>query len=160
MKNDCTFACFPNCTSHLLHQIYRDKDTVFENHRKSLIQHCERSELPLHFEWTKWSILASFWKPEACSQIVLPDRSILKRQKLVENAKIKKRHFGHFGLFSNAVQMHIVWKYEEMSLKNAKIQIFVARFQTFRMIFKPYESKQYFTFCSTFLLASKCSTFC
>ena len=27
--------------------------TVFENHRKSLIQHCERSELCLHFEWTK-----------------------------------------------------------------------------------------------------------
>ena len=24
--------------------------TVFENHRKSLIQHCERSELRLHFE--------------------------------------------------------------------------------------------------------------
>ena len=41
--------------------------TVFENHRKSLIQHCERSELRLHFEWTKvnskcqkWSILANF----------------------------------------------------------------------------------------------------
>ena len=27
--------------------------TVFENHRKSLIQHCERSELRLHFESTK-----------------------------------------------------------------------------------------------------------
>ena len=27
--------------------------TVFENHRKSLIQHCARSELRLHFEWTK-----------------------------------------------------------------------------------------------------------
>ena len=27
--------------------------TVFENHRKSLRQHCERSELCLHFEWTK-----------------------------------------------------------------------------------------------------------
>ena len=27
--------------------------TVFENHRKSLIQHCERSELFLYFEWTK-----------------------------------------------------------------------------------------------------------
>ena len=26
------------------------KFTVFENHRKSLIQHCERSELRLHFE--------------------------------------------------------------------------------------------------------------
>ena len=27
--------------------------TVFENPRKSLIQLCERSELRLHFEWTK-----------------------------------------------------------------------------------------------------------
>ena len=61
---------------------------MFENHRKSLIQHCERSELRLHFEWTKvhykcqkWSILASFWKPEACGQTVLADRSILIGQK-------------------------------------------------------------------------------
>ena len=45
----------------------RKRITVFENHRKSLIQQCERSELRLHFEWTKvhqkcqkWSILASF----------------------------------------------------------------------------------------------------
>ena len=29
------------------------QSTVFENHRKSLIHHCERSELRLHFEWTK-----------------------------------------------------------------------------------------------------------
>ena len=27
--------------------------TVFENLRKSLIHYCERSELRLHFEWTK-----------------------------------------------------------------------------------------------------------
>ena len=27
--------------------------TVFENHRKSLIQHCKRSELRLHFVWTQ-----------------------------------------------------------------------------------------------------------
>ena len=36
--------------------------------QKSRIQQCERSELQLHFEWTKvhqkWSILASLWKPE------------------------------------------------------------------------------------------------
>ena len=36
------------------------------------------------------SILASFWKPEACGQTVLPDRSILKGQKLMENAKMEK----------------------------------------------------------------------
>ena len=50
---------------------------VFENHRKSLIQHCERVD-------KKWSILASFREPEAYSQNVLPDRSILKGQKLVD----------------------------------------------------------------------------
>ena len=30
-----------------------ENSTVFENRRKSLIQHCERSEIHLHFEWTK-----------------------------------------------------------------------------------------------------------
>ena len=49
-----------------------------------------------NFEWTKvhlkcqkWSMLTSFWKSEACGQTVLPDRSILSGQKLVENAKIQ-----------------------------------------------------------------------
>ena len=37
--------------------------------------------------------LASFRKLEACGQTVLPDRSILIGQKLVENAKIQMRHF-------------------------------------------------------------------
>ena len=31
-----------------------------------------------------------FWKPEACGQTVLPDRSVLIGQKLVKNAKIKE----------------------------------------------------------------------
>ena len=31
-----------------------------------------------------------FWKPEACGQPLLPDRSILIGQKLMENAKIQK----------------------------------------------------------------------
>ena len=35
------------------YSIFQIQCTVFENHRKSLIQHCERSELRLHFEWTK-----------------------------------------------------------------------------------------------------------
>ena len=30
-----------------------------------------------------------FWKPKACGQTVLPDRSILIGQKLLENAKIQ-----------------------------------------------------------------------
>ena len=76
---------------------------MFENHRKSLIQHCEQSELRLHFEWTKvnlkcqkLSILASFWKSEACGQKMLPDRSVLIVQKLVENAKIQMGYSEYF----------------------------------------------------------------
>ena len=99
MCDTCEFpASLPHCI------------TVFENHRKSLIQHCERSELRLHFEWTKvnqkcqkCSILASFWKSEACGQTVLPDRSLLIGQKLAENTKIDKFKMRHFGLFSNTV---------------------------------------------------------
>ena len=37
--------------------------------------------------------LASFLKTEALRQTVLPDRSILIGQKMVENAKIQMRHF-------------------------------------------------------------------
>ena len=72
----------------------------FESHQDnffSLIQHCERRELSLHFVWTKVnkkcqksSILASFWKPEPCGQTVLPDRPFIIGQKWVENAKIPK----------------------------------------------------------------------
>ena len=45
--------------------------------------------------------LASFWNPEACGQTVLPDGSILMRQKLMENAKIEKFQIRYFGLLSN-----------------------------------------------------------
>ena len=37
----------------------------------------------------KWSILASFYKPEDCGKTVLPNRLILFSQKLIENAKSK-----------------------------------------------------------------------
>ena len=56
---------------------------MFENHRKSLTQTCERSELRLHIEWTKLHQKWQKWpirKPEACGQTVLPE-------KLVENAR-------------------------------------------------------------------------
>ena len=50
-------------------QLFSNSYTVFENHRKSLFQHCERSELRLHFEWTKvrekcqkWSNFDEFLK--------------------------------------------------------------------------------------------------
>ena len=49
--------------------------------QKSRIQHCERSELLLHFEWPKFIKNAKivFGKPESCCQTVLPDRLLLIR---------------------------------------------------------------------------------
>ena len=46
----CIIAQIPNCCAKYN---CRHRHMVFENHRKSLIQHCQRSELRLHFEWTK-----------------------------------------------------------------------------------------------------------
>ena len=40
-------------------------------------------------KFQKWSNLASFWKTEACSQTVVPDKLILNGQKLVEMPKIQ-----------------------------------------------------------------------
>ena len=46
----------------------------------------EKFEWPkVYWKCQKWSMLATFWKPEACSQTVLPDRPLLMEQKLVEN---------------------------------------------------------------------------
>ena len=59
------------------------RHTVFENHRKSLIQ----------LKMPKMVHFASFSKPEAYGQNVLPDKSVFIGQKLVENAKIQIRHF-------------------------------------------------------------------
>ena len=90
---------------------------MYENHRKSHIQHCERSELRLHFEWTlkkkmpKMLNLASFWKREACGQTVLPTRSILKWQKLAKNAKIEKFKWDFLGDFQ------IMWNKQESQKK-------------------------------------------
>ena len=97
-----------SCLVFIVIQLYRtQKNTVFENHRKSLIQHCERSELRLHFEWTKVDlkcqklcILTGFRKHKAYGHTVLPDRPLLKRTKIgrngrkCQNLKILMRHFG------------------------------------------------------------------
>ena len=68
----------------------------FDESLKSRIQHhCERSELRLHFEWTKLIKMPKmtiwrFCKLEDSCQTVLPDRSLLTGQKLSESAKIEK----------------------------------------------------------------------
>ena len=40
--------------------------------------------------------MVNFLKTEACGQTVLPDRSVLIGQKLVENAKIQKDQLRNF----------------------------------------------------------------
>ena len=66
--------------------------TVLENHRKSLIQHCERSELRLQFI--------------KMPKTVLPDRYILTEQKLAENGKINKKidSFSNFQTLSGSLE--------------------------------------------------------
>ena len=105
--------------------------TVFENPEKSLIQHCERSELRLYFEWTKVilkcqkrSILAIFWKPEACGKTVLPDRSILIGEKLLEKAKIEKLKCDIFADFQ-ALWAYVYILSGQKLMKNAKIVNFL-----------------------------------
>ena len=66
---------------------------MFENHRKNLIQHCERSAH--YFEFIKIAKKV----PEACGQTVLPDISLLIGQKnggKYQNSKIQTRHFEEF----------------------------------------------------------------
>ena len=79
------------------------KGTVFENHRKSLIQHCESEWTKVLLKCQKWSILASFWKSETCGQTVLPDTSILKGQKNDGKCQNSKTQMRHIGWFSNSV---------------------------------------------------------
>ena len=74
---------------------------MFENHSKSRILHCERSELPLHFESTKQKYIENakidpFWRVfenlklpvKQCYSV--PRQVTYIGQKLVKNAKIEK----------------------------------------------------------------------
>ena len=75
--------------------------------------------------------LTSCWKPEACSQTELPDRSILIRQKLVVNAKIQMQHFSN--LLSNRITRHVNFNWTKIggNCQNWKFQN-----ETFWVIFK------------------------
>ena len=88
--------------------------TLVKNLRKSRIQHYERSKLRFLLEWIKvdqkcqkWSILASFWKSKACGQTVLPDRSLLIWQKLVEKCqKLKNKNATFWEVFKHCVLVY------------------------------------------------------
>ena len=48
-----------------------------------------------------------FWKPEACGQIVLPERPLLIGQKLVENIKIGKFKWDILSNFQTLYSLHL-----------------------------------------------------
>ena len=88
--------CVPTVCVHLKLNCRRvQRRTAFENHRKSLIQNCVYilSGQKLLKNAKNGPIWRVFEKPEACGQTVLPDRSVLIGQILMENAKIQMRHF-------------------------------------------------------------------
>ena len=73
--------------------------------KKSRIQYFERSELRLHFEFiknAKNSQFGEFLKTWSCGQTLLPDKPILKWQKLAENAQIEKFIWDIFRQFSTS----------------------------------------------------------
>ena len=61
----------------------------------------------------------SFWKPEACGQTVLPDKSILIEQKLVKNAKIEKFKWDILSNFQTMWPMGVFNK-DDFLYRNAK----------------------------------------
>ena len=78
---------------------------LWKSQKKSLIQHCERSELRLHFEWTKVHKKCQKWLVSKVLKLAAKQcyqTSILLGQKLVENSKMQMRHFEWF---SNIVPM-------------------------------------------------------
>ena len=82
--------------------------TVFENRPKSRIQYCERSELRLHFEWTKVNKKCQKWSWILWSNSVTR-QSLLKLDK--NWCKIPKlRKMRHLSNFLNTV---IIPKYNE-----------------------------------------------
>ena len=126
----------------IIYRFKKSQSTTFPIHfirQNTFIQHCERSELRLHFEWTKvnlkcqkLSILASFWKPEACGQTVLSDRSVLKGQKLVKNAKIQKFKWDILGDFQTMCKLPLdgvqLYSYLENSINQMIIKTMLIRF--------------------------------
>ena len=72
--------------------------------------------------------MASFWKPEACGQTVLPDRSVLVRQKLVENAKIQNSNATFWVIFKQCedvsqFQSLKFWSFESKSFEEKGVKV-------------------------------------
>ena len=77
---------------------------------------------------------ANFWKPVACGQTVLPDRSLLIGQKLVENTKIEKTHVTFCCQKSVTRQVKLNRAKNDENCQNSKTKM-----RQFWVIFKHYE---------------------
>ena len=60
----------------------------------------------------------NFWKPEAFGQTVLPDRSVLKGQKVVENVKIVKFKCDILSNFQTLVLLKVVGSNYDHAMAN------------------------------------------
>ena len=83
--------------------------TVFENHRKSLIQHCE---LLLHFEWTKVIKNAKNSQFDKSKTCYLRSNSVTRqitfnRTKIGEKCQNWKIQMRHLWMFSNTVNLEV-----------------------------------------------------
>ena len=95
---------------------------MFENHRKSLSQHCEWSGQKF-IENAKNGPFWRVFKPNACDQTVLPDWSVLLGQTLVENAKIEKFKCDILGNFQTLWNLYYFW-YSSMTTASDPLLIF------------------------------------
>ena len=91
---------------------FPNKSTVFENDRECLIQHCERSELRLLFEWTNAMVhfgeILKTWSLRSNSVTRQVSFNWNKISWKCQNCKIQIRHFGWFLNNVNRRTLHII----------------------------------------------------
>ena len=105
------------CTASFIHTLYSEtkksfcKTQCLKITEKSLIQHCERSELRLHFEWTKvsykyqkWWIFASFLKNWSLRSNSVTSQVTFNRTKIGGKCPNWNIEMRHFEWFSNIVE--------------------------------------------------------
>ena len=96
----------------LLHGVWKSQKkshSIWRAKRATLTFWVDKSLLKM----PKMVNFASFWKPETCSQTVLPERSILKGQNLMEN-----------GQNWNTLMRHFVEKIDWLTVKNCQVRHF------------------------------------
>ena len=125
---------------------------MFENRPKSPIQHYVYIfSIQKLIKSAKKAIFASFWKPEACGQTVLP---ILIGQKFVENIKTKKYKCDILGDFQTLWLMLTPIGFPIEKVKPLPLPYLLSFWQTlFSKLLKNYDEYEYAS--KTFLLCLK-----